>query len=308
MHILLSTLATLSTFVSLCESVKKPGQRVCIIGAGPSGLTACKEMLAAGLEPTLFEQTDQVGGNWVYREETSHSSVYNCTRIDNSKHILAFSDFPPPSDFPHFCSHRLILAYLNQYVDHFGFRGRIAFNTRVESCSPVGTTGWRVVTSSNGTRQEHDFDALLVCNGHHNVPRTPREFTETAFKGQLLHSHSYKRPDPFKKKKVVVIGVGNSGVDIACDVSHEAEMVYLSTRSGAYVLPKMVGSKPIDFALTQLSYMLPWRFLFLLSLFTILFFKVLFLTQHPEPHHEFDVLLDCGEHGRGLASPQAKGI
>ena len=198
----------------------------------------------------------------MFREETSHASVYNCTRIDNSKHILAFSDFPPPQSYPHYCSHRLIIEYLGSYADHFGLRSHVHLNTRVLMCSIVGDK-WKVVTAgtaSDGKQEEHEFDAVLVCNGHHNIPRIPKEFTGTPFKGTILHSHTFKRSTPFLGKKVVVVGVGNSGVDIACDVAHDAQSTILSTRSGAFVLPKMYKGKPIDFSLSYLSYCLPWSF------------------------------------------------
>jgi len=244
--------------------IRKIAKRICIIGAGPSGVASCKELLAAGLEPTVFELSDKIGGNWVYREQTQHSSVYQCTHIDNSKHICAFSDFPPPKDFPHYCSHDLILKYINLYANAFGLLRYIKLNTKVLKCVPANGK-WKVTVVHENKEREEEFDGLLVCNGHHNVPRFPNFDGADSFTGTVIHSHSYKYPEPFQNKHVVVVGVGNSGVDIASDVSHVSKKLYLSTRSGAAVLPKMIQGKPIDFMVNYFASSLPKSLSFVLA-------------------------------------------
>ncbi|WP_330228994.1 NAD(P)-binding domain-containing protein [Nocardia sp. NBC_00508] len=220
--------------------------RVCVIGAGPSGITVAKRLQDHGIPFDCYEASDEVGGNWYFKNPNGMSACYQSLHIDTSKFRLAFEDFPPPEEWPDFPHHSQLFQYFRDYVDHFGVRDRIMFNTTVIGAERGEDGRWLITTSDGHTR---DYDALVVCNGHHWDPRIPDYPGE--FDGTLLHSHAYNDPfDPvdMRGKRVVVVGMGNSGLDIASELSQRflAAKLYVSARRGVWVLPKYVNGKVGD--------------------------------------------------------------
>ena len=219
---------------------------VCIIGAGVSGLTAGKALGDFGVPYTCFEASDDIGGNWYFGNPNGASSAYKSLHIDISKPSISFRDFPMPDRYPDYPHHTHIFEWLRDYADAFGLREHIRFNTRVQRAERNPQGGWRI-TLEDGT--EHAFDALLVCNGHHWKPRYP-SFPGT-FDGPTIHSHDYVDPTTpidLNGKRVLVVGIGNSAVDIVSELARKtvSDTVFLSTRSGAYVVPKYIFGKPAD--------------------------------------------------------------
>ena len=220
---------------------------VCVIGAGSSGIAAAKALHARGLEFDCFEASDRVGGNWVYKNRNGMSSAYRSLHINTSRDRMAYSDFPMPESYPDFPHHAEIAAYFDAYVDHFGFRGRIAFETLVEHAALGDDGRWRVRLAGG---EEHAYDFLVVANGHHWDPQMPDPpFPGSrAFAGTQLHAHHYVGDDPafFAGKRVVVLGMGNSAMEIAVEACATAEATYLAARRGAWVIPKYVFGRPLD--------------------------------------------------------------
>jgi Flavin-binding monooxygenase-like len=219
---------------------------VCVIGAGVSGLTACKALADFGVPHTCFEASDEVGGNWYFENPNGTSSAYRSLHIDISKPSISFRDFPMPDRYPDYPHHTHIFEWLRDYADAFALRDRIRFNTRVQRAERGPAGGWQI-TLEDG-EQEH-FDALLVCNGHHWDPRFP-DFPGS-FDGPQIHSHDYIDPSTpldLYGKRVLVVGIGNSAVDIVSELGRKtvSDTVFLSTRSGAYVVPKYIFGKPAD--------------------------------------------------------------
>jgi len=217
-----------------------------VIGAGVSGLTACKSLSDFGIPYTCFEASDDVGGNWYFQNPNGVSSAYRSLHIDISKPSISFRDFPMPDRYPDYPHHTHIFEWLCDYADAFALRERIHFNTRVARAERGSAGGWQI-TLEDGTRQS--FDALLVCNGHHWSARHP-QFPGT-FDGPVIHSHDYIDPsDPLDLygKRVLVVGIGNSAVDIVSELGRKtvSEVAFISTRSGAYVVPKYLFGKPAD--------------------------------------------------------------
>jgi len=220
--------------------------KACIIGAGCSGFTTAKRLKDAGIAYDCFEISDEVGGNWYYKNPNGLSACYESLHIDTSKWRLAFEDFPVPQDWPDFPHHGQLHRYFKDYVDHFGLRETITFNTAVVSArrNPEGL--WSVVLSDGRTEI---YDVLFVCNGHHWSPRVPDY--EGEFEGPAFHSHAYCDPfDPvdMRGKNVVVVGMGNSAMDIASELSQRpiAKTLWVSARRGVWVLPKYMNGRPAD--------------------------------------------------------------
>jgi hypothetical protein len=217
---------------------------VCVIGAGPTGIAAAKNLLDAGLEVTVYDRQADVGGNWRFSEDEGHSSVFETTHIISSKYHSEYHDFPFPKSYPDYPSHGQLREYFEAYARHFDLYPHIQFHTLVERCEPLPDARWRVTTSSRGFDESRDFDALVVCNGHHWKPRVPEY--PGVFTGEFLHSHSFKRAEPFRGKRVLVIGGGNSACDIAVETARVSSRTDVSWRRGYWVVPKFVLGQPAD--------------------------------------------------------------
>jgi cation diffusion facilitator CzcD-associated flavoprotein CzcO len=216
-------------------------RRVCVIGAGPCGLTALKNLLQAGCDVVCYEEADGIGGNWAYTDDPGRASVYDSAHIISSRRMSSFDDFPMPDDYPDFPSHRLMLAYFTEYARAFRLEPHIRLGTRVEECVLKSDGRWTVRLQPNGTET---FDAVVVCSGHHREAFTP-DYPGT-FAGRIVHSSGYKRPEPFRGQRVLVVGGGNSAADIAVDVARVAARTALSMRAGTYVVPKLLFGQPAD--------------------------------------------------------------
>ncbi|XP_072293924.1 flavin-containing monooxygenase 5-like [Eucyclogobius newberryi] len=223
-------------------------RRVAIVGAGASGLASIKSCLDEGLEPVCYESSDDIGGLWRFKDnpEPDRASIYHSVIINTSKEMMCFSDFPIPGDYPNFMHNSLIMDYFRKYADHFNLLKYIRLQTKVlhiKQRSDFSRSGqWDVETENKeGKKERHIFDAVMICIGHHCQPHLPlHDFpgVET-FTGKYFHSRDYKTPEDWRNKRVVVIGIGNSGGDIAVELSRFAKQVYLSTRRGAWILNRV---------------------------------------------------------------------
>jgi cation diffusion facilitator CzcD-associated flavoprotein CzcO len=220
---------------------------VCVVGAGASGITAAKALSEHRIAFDCFEAGDRVGGNWVFRNRNGMSSAYRSLHINTSRERMEFSDFPMPVTYPDFPHHAQIASYFDAYVDHFGLRDRITFDTLVTRAEPRAGGGWDVTTDRGGTRA---YDALIVANGHHWDARWPEPAFpgSDAFAGVQMHSHEYTGDDEalFRDRSVVVLGMGNSAMDIAVQSSFVARRTFLAARRGAWIIPKYVLGRPMD--------------------------------------------------------------
>lgn len=222
-----------------------PLPRAAVIGAGSSGIAGLKALVDAGIDVVCYEKSDRVGGNWAYRNPNGMSAAYRSLHINTSRGRMAYRDFPMPADYPAFPHHSQIKAYFDDYVDHFDLRRRIRFSCGVASARKLPNGVWEVTDEHGGV--DH-FDALLVANGHHWDPRWPEPAFpgSDVFRGKQMHAHSYDEPEEFAGKDVVVLGMGNSAMDIATELSWTPGNVYLAMRRGAYIVPKYVAGKPLD--------------------------------------------------------------
>lgn len=217
--------------------------RYCIVGAGTSGLAAAKNLKQLGIPCDVFEKLDDVGGNWYYGKPGS--SVYKSTHLISSKPGTEYTDFPMPKDYPDYPNHWQAHEYIKSYARHFGLYELITFNTSVERIQPVEESArsplWEVTLSTGETRH---YGGVIICNGHNWDPKWPTY--PGHFDGVMLHSCQYKTPDVLRDKRVLVIGAGNSGCDIAVESAQNAKVTFHSTRRGYYYSPKYVFGKPAD--------------------------------------------------------------
>ncbi len=225
--------------------MKKP-VRIGVVGAGPSGLASAKNCIQNGLDVTVFEKSDKVGGNWVFDDKTGHSSVYENTHIISSKAWSEYEDYPMPDDYPDYPRHDQMLAYFESYARHFGLYEHIRFEHSVEKISRQADGQWRVAyKDAQGAEHSEAFDYLMVANGHHNDPKYPEYPGE--YTGRLLHSHDFRSVDEsWRGKRVLVIGAGNSGCDVAVESARVASKVCLSMRSPQWFIPKFLFGNPSD--------------------------------------------------------------
>jgi dimethylaniline monooxygenase (N-oxide forming) len=223
-------------------------RKVCVIGAGSSGIAACQVLAARGIPFDCFEKGSQVGGNWRYENDNGMSSAYRSLHINTSRGLMAYRTFPMPEDYPDYPDHFQIAAYFDAYVDHFGLREKIRFGTEVVGVEPAGGEWDVTIEEAGGSRSTERYRAVLVANGHHWDPRWPEPPFPGAgeFAGEQMHAHHYREPDVLAGKRVLVLGIGNSATDIAVESSRIAEATFLAMRRGAYVLPKYMNGRPTD--------------------------------------------------------------
>lgn len=214
---------------------------ICIIGAGSSGVAAAKALKERGLAFDCFEKGSNIGGMWRYENDNGLSSAYKSLHIDTSRNNLGYTDFPIPEDKPDFLSHADFLRHLEAYADHFGVRPLLTFRVEVTRIEPQSDGAWAVLLSTGETRT---YRSIVVANGHLWNPRLP--YFPGRFEGESIHSHYYRTAAPFEGKRVLVVGIGNSAVDIAVDLCRRAESVTLSTRRSAWIMPKYLMGIPID--------------------------------------------------------------
>jgi hypothetical protein len=208
--------------------------RYCVVGAGAAGLAAVKVLTDQGFAVDCFERTDRVGGHW----HTDYESLHLIT----SRDVSGFAGFPMPAEFPVYPSRDQMRAYIESFADAFDLHRHVAFDTevmRVAPDGPAGERGWWVTTSDG--RRAH-YDGVLVANGHLWNPDIP-DFAAD-FTGLSLHSSQYRTVDDVKGDRVLVVGAGNSGCDLAVDAAHARLSTAISVRRGQVFQPKAIFGRP----------------------------------------------------------------
>jgi thioredoxin reductase len=240
----------------------------CIIGAGPAGLAAGKALAERGVTFDWFEKGSMVGGLWRIDNDNGGSAAYSTLHLNSSRTRTEYPSYPMPQDWPDYPSHELVAQYFQRFAEDHGLLERITFLAEVTAVEPLpappgdedpggdrgpGAHGWAVTTTTTGTRR---YRHVLVANGHHGTPHLPDFPGE--FTGETFHAHDYRDPSVFAGKDVVVVGVGNSGMDIACDAAKLATRVFLVSRHGVWVLPKYAFGRPIDTLSTRAMAYVPF--------------------------------------------------
>lgn len=215
--------------------------RYAIIGAGPSGLSAARALQKTGIEFDGYEASRGVGGLWDI--ENPRSTMYESAHLISSRTTTEFTEFPMDStaDYP---SHRTLIRYFRDFADRFGLTERFRFGTKVTSLDPDDDGGWMLRADGPDGGIEQRYDGVVLANGTLAEPNIPTFRGE--FAGELLHTSAYKAASQLSGKRVLIIGAGNSGCDIAVDAVHHAASVDMSVRRGYYFVPRYLFGKPSD--------------------------------------------------------------
>jgi dimethylaniline monooxygenase (N-oxide forming) len=235
----------------LREPANARPRRGAVIGAGAAGLCAAKHLLGKGMDVVVFELGSRIGGLWVFENDNGLSGAYQSLHVNSENKVTAFQDFPFPDAAPIYPDHTQMAAYLEAYADRFGLRPLIGFRCPVTAVAKAGDAEW-AVTLSDGTQEV--FDSVVAATGHQGVPSHPPFAAD--FTGQYLHSHSYRVPETFKGKDVLVVGVGNSACDIASDICTVTASTTMAARSPVLLMPRMFLGVPTARVLGRIER--PW--------------------------------------------------
>jgi cation diffusion facilitator CzcD-associated flavoprotein CzcO len=230
--------------------------RVAVVGCGAAGLAATKALVDAGLDVVTYEKGDRPGGLWARDNSSGLSPAYASLHTNTSKGRTEFADFPMPADWPDYPSADRVAGYLADYAAAFDLGPRIRWSTTVTDVERSDEGPWQVRTADGDADA---FDAVVVANGHNWDPRRPDPAYPGSFTGTELHAHDYRTPDVFRDRRVLVVGMGNSAMDIAVDASYVASgPVLLSARHGVHIVPKYLFGRPSDATGGALA-VLPWK-------------------------------------------------
>ncbi|SLM99294.1 flavin-containing monooxygenase [Brevibacterium yomogidense] len=263
----------------------KRSPTVVVIGAGAAGLATAKSLLDDGIDVTVLEKGDRPGGLWAIDNASGLSPAYDSLHLNTSRRRTEFVDFPMPSDWPDYPSAASIEGYLRDYADTFGVTDVIRFGAEVTDLVRTGDA-WRVTYRDLGDGADSDAsadtdrgartgrgapagaddstdtlvaDAVIVANGHNWCPRWPDPGPPGDFTGLQMHARDHRAAQRFAGERVLVVGMGNSAMDIAVDASYVAAApVLLSARRGVHVVPKYLFGRPSDATGARLA-TLPWR-------------------------------------------------
>jgi cation diffusion facilitator CzcD-associated flavoprotein CzcO len=214
-------------------------ERFCIIGAGPSGLASARAFKNAGVPFDLLDRNRDVGGIWDI--DSPGSPMYDTAHFISSKTLSGFDGYPMPAHYPDYPGWRQILDYLRAFAEAHDLRRHFEGGADVTRVQPDDGESWRVELASGAARR---YGGVVVALGHDWIPRTPNY--PGSFSGEMYHSVRYRSPREFTGKRVLVVGGGNSGCDIASDAAMSADRAFISLRRGYYFLPKHLFGKPTD--------------------------------------------------------------
>jgi dimethylaniline monooxygenase (N-oxide forming) len=216
--------------------------KVCVIGAGSAGIAMCRSLKVRDIPFDCYERRSVIGGIWHYPDDGGPSPAYPSLFANTSKTVMQFPSFPMPDDMPDYPHHSQVARYFDDYVDHFGLREHIQFDTDVVRAEPADGGGWLVALGDGSVFR---YRAVMVASGGRHGTRAYGRY-DGEFTGRELHSMDYDGPEEFAGQKVVVIGLGATSADIATEVSRVAAATHLSVRTGHYVVPKILEGGPID--------------------------------------------------------------
>ncbi|MEU4050713.1 NAD(P)-binding domain-containing protein [Streptomyces olivaceus] len=223
--------------------------RVCVIGAGLSGLAVAHALKERGISFVCLEKAPDVGGIWRQPGAGERGPGYLSLHLNTAKQLTGYADFPMPSSYPLYPRHSQFAAYLRSFAEWAGLLRHVELRTEAVSVRQDADGGWTVVSrDADGAEASRRFEQVVVASGHHTDPALPDPLPAGAdsFTGTILHSLDYRDGGDFDGRRVVVVGLGASAVDIAADLSRHAEQTLLSVRRGLHIVPKQLFGLSVD--------------------------------------------------------------
>lgn len=211
-------------------------KKVAIIGAGASGIGVAKALKQIDINFEIIEATQRFGGNW--QPDGPASKMYDSVHLISSKRNTQFADYPMPEHYANYPKHSLVFEYLTNLANHYELEKHTRFNTKVRQMHK-NDLGWLLEFESGESSQ---YEMVIVCNGLLGTPKIPSFPGE--FTGETLHASQYRSAETFRKKRVLVVGSGNSGCDIAVDAGQTAAAAFHSTYRGYHYMPKFINGRP----------------------------------------------------------------
>ena len=228
---------------------------IAIVGAGASGLAALRALTAAGFDATAYERGRAIGGVWTLEDRPT--AAYRSLHLITSRPRTEFAEFPMADGTPDYPSRDEVGRYLDAYASHFGLHEHIRLGAGVERATRRPEGGWQLELDTGETAAA---DVLVAANGHNEEAKWPEPAYPGEFAGEQLHALDYAEAEAFRGRRVLVVGMGNSAMDIATDLSHVAERTLLSTRRGTWVIPKRLLGRPADQVIRPwVAVHVPWR-------------------------------------------------
>jgi cation diffusion facilitator CzcD-associated flavoprotein CzcO len=229
--------------------------RIAVVGAGPSGLASLRALTRAGFDAVAFERGERIGGVWTLEDRPT--AAYRSLHLITSRPRTEFAEHPMPPDTPDYPARDAVGEYLESYAERFGLLDRVRLSTPVERAARIDGGGWELTLGDGSTER---FDVLVAANGHNEEAQWPDPPYPGSFSGEQLHALDYRDAEAFRDRDVMVVGMGNSAMDIATDVSHVARTTFLSVRRGSWVIPKRLLGKPADQVIRPwVAVHVPWR-------------------------------------------------
>ena len=208
---------------------------VVVVGAGAAGLSAAAALKRKGIDAVVLEQDARVGGTWARRYDRLH--------LHTVRGFSGLAHYRIPRLFPKYLSRDDFIRYLGEYAEHFGLRIITDCPVAKIAKDADASNGWKISTAGDTWRAR----AVVIAAGQYRIPIVPRWPGSDIYKGQLLHSTSYSVPTPYVGKRVLVVGAGNSGTEIATDISENgAAFVALSIRTSPAIVPRDPFGMPVQ--------------------------------------------------------------
>lgn len=219
-------------------------KNVCVIGAGVSGLCTIKELVEQNHQVTCFEGSDAIGGNfnWV----NHGGKAYQSMKLTVSNYFMSYSAYPPrPDEVRDYWGIEAYLRYLNDYVEHFRLSEHIRFNRKIIGVDTSGNEPKVTVKNGDGEIETHSFDYVILCSGANAKENVPHFTGQDSFEGKIIHSSQFAKHD-YKEKRVLCVGLGETGSDVSHLISQEAKHCAIAVRNLPSIVRRYIHGHPND--------------------------------------------------------------
>ncbi len=228
----------------MTPTAARTAKRVCVIGSGPTGLTAIKQLKDEGHDVVCYDRGKAVGGIWSQEnagEQGQWMAVYDSLVLTVSMRLMSFSDYMVEPGRVYY-THRQYRRYLEAYAERFGLYAHIQHDAEVQHVERNEDGSWTVRAIVEGEERSDRFDAIALCTGPFQSPNKDVRGLEH-FTGEVVHTQEYRSPERFRGKRVLVVGLAESGADVLREISEVAESCTLGIQSYTYLLPRLFDGK-----------------------------------------------------------------